>query len=469
MPEYRQLLDLSIALHFFGPRYVLPMSLALYLYGAAGILVVAFALVSVLGADRTGAKALQYSRWKAPFLVPIARSPIPRLVGGAVGVLGLTAVIVTGFLGSTDPTRNPAEYLTWIYFWTATLIASALVGNLWFLLNPPLAIYNMLSRLARLGPVWKLPAVGVWPALAAYFAFSCLELTSGMANQPRLVAGAALAYTAITLIGMTVFGRDDWLAHCDPFTVIFDIVGRLSPVEAERDGEGRVTVVYLRAWGVGLLRPAPVGWDRVLFVMLMLSTVAFDATIATPSWQDFTIATEPYWLPLGPFGFFLNRTFGFLLITIGFLLIFHAFIQLVVYFGTRKVDLNTTLAAFALTLVPIAIVYDAAHNWGSLLVQSQSLIPLLNDPLAKGWQLWPAVANYQPSFALAQPSTVWYAQVVLIVIGAVIALYLSHLRAGERFRTAQRALLSQYPILLLMVLYAMFSLWILAQPVTTGG
>jgi hypothetical protein len=80
--------------------------------------------------------------------------------------------------------------------------------------------------------------------------------------------------------------------------------------------------------------------------------------------------------------------------------------------------------------------------------------------------LWPAVASFKPSFALAQASTVWYAQVVLIVLGHVIAVYLAHLRAGERFRTAQRALLSQYPMLLLMVMYTMTSLWILAQPIT---
>jgi hypothetical protein len=76
------------------------------------------------------------------------------------------------------------------------------------------------------------------------------------------------------------------------------------------------------------------------------------------------------------------------------------------------------------------------------------------------------VAGFKPSFALAQASTVWYAQVVLIVLGHIVAVYLAHLRAGERFRTAQRALLSQYPMLLLMVLYTMTSLWILAQPIT---
>jgi hypothetical protein len=158
---------------------------------------------------------------------------------------------------------------------------------------------------------------------------------------------------------------------------------------------------------------------------------------------------------MGAFGFFFVRTLGLVLLTVAFLLVFITFMELVVYFGKRKVDMKATVSAFALTLVPIALVYNAAHNYSYLVVQSQGLIPLL-----------PGFAGYKPSYALAQASTVWYAQVVLIVVGHVIAVYLAHLRAGERFRTAQRALLSQYPMLLLMVLYTMTSLWILAQPIT---
>ncbi len=124
------------------------------------------------------------------------------------------------------------------------------------------------------------------------------------------------------------------------------------------------------------------------------------------------------------------------------------------------------MTAFALTLVPIALVYNAAHNYSYVLVQSQYVVPLLNDPLQRGWHLWPATATFTPSFALAQASTVWYAQIVLIVIGHIVAVVLSHLRANSLFKSAQRALLSQYPMLLLMVVYTFTSLWILAQPIT---
>jgi len=456
----------GIFLHGFGLRYDLPIALWLYLYAAGGVVAISFVLVVIFAGDKVGAKAVEYPRRAVPWLIPLARSRWPRLAGGLIGVLALVALVITGLFGSSQPTLNPAEYITWIYFWAATFIFSGLVGNLWYLLNPWTALYDAVARLVRLDPVLKLPSVGVWPAALFYFLFACLELTSGMANRPWIVAVAAITYTVATLAGMILFGRDEWLEHSEGFTVLFGIVGRFGPVEAERDALGRISMVYLRPWGVGLLQPAAAGWDRVVFVILMLSTLAFDGILATPAWQDFNIALEPLWLPMGSFGFFFVRTLGLVLLTITFLLVFIGFMQLVIYFGNRKVDLKATVSAFALTLVPIALVYNAAHNYSYVLVQSQGIIPLLNDPLGKGWHLWPVVAGYQPSFALAQAATVWYAQVVLIVLGHVIAVYLSHLRAGERFRSAQRALLSQYPMLILMIAYTMVSLSILAAPIT---
>ena len=472
----------GIFLHGFGPRYDLPAPLFWYLFAAAGVVVISFVLVVAFAGDQVGAKAIEYPRRPVAFLLRLGRSPWPRAVGGVLGVLGLVAIVITGLFGSSNAAFNPSEYLTWIYFWAALVILSGLVGNLWYLLNPWAAIYDLVTRFVPIGPVWKLPNVGVWPAAAAYFAFACLELTTGMANEPWVVAMLALVYTALTMAGMILFGRDAWLDHCEAFTVLFGIIGKFGPIEAERGAfneatpgrrtsapDGVISAVYLRPWGVGLLKPGPGGWDRVYFVILMLSTLAFDGILATPAWQDFNVTLEPLWLPMGQFGFFFVRTLGLTLLTAAFLLVFIAFIEMVIFFGNRKVDFVTTATGFALTLVPIALVYNAAHNYSYVVVQSQALIPLLNDPLHRGWHLWPAVAGMQPSFALAQASTVWFAQVILIVLGHVIAVYLAHLRAGERFRTAQRALVSQYPMLALMVIYTMTSLLILAQQTTKAG
>ncbi|HET7419303.1 MAG TPA: hypothetical protein VFL27_02880 [Candidatus Dormibacteraeota bacterium] len=459
----------GILLHGFGARYDLPIARALYLYAAGGVVFLSFVLVVLFAGEKTGERAITYPRRAAPWLLPVARSPWPRLAGGAIGVIALIATVICGFFGPANNFYNPAEYIVWIFFWAMTVIVSGLVGNLWHFLNPWSAIYDAVTRFVRVKPRGVLPNVGVWPAAAAYFAFACLELTSGMASRPVAVAVSALVYTAVTLAGMLWFGRDEWLEHCEAFTVLFSVVARFGPVETERDPTGAIQAVYLRPWGFGLLKGAPAGWDWVVFVILMLSTLAFDGVSATPAWQDFTVALKPFWLPLGAFGLFLERTLGLVLLTVGFLLIFMAFMEAVMYLGRRKVDVKITVSTFALTLVPIALVYNAAHNYSYILVNSQYFIPLLDDPLGKGWHLLPAVAGFKPNFALAQASTVWYADIILIVLGHIVAVFLSHLRAGERFRTAQRALLSQYPMLLLMVMYTMTSLWILSQPITLGG
>jgi hypothetical protein len=457
---------LTVFLHGFGARYDLPGSLWLYLFAAGGVVVISFVMVAVFAGEKLGGQAVQYPRRRSGWLTAAARVQWPWITGRVIGIAALLTVVVTGLFGSTEALRNPSEYIVWIYFWAGLVIFSGLFGNLWSLLNPWAALNDLISSFVRMPRARPLPTwLGVWPAVAIYFGFACLELTSGLAGRPRVIGSAALLYTLFTLAGMALYGRDAWLSRCEAFTVLFEIVGRFAPIETERDSSGRVVAVDLRPWGVGLLKPLPGGWDRIVFVVLMLSTLAFDGIVATPAWQSFSGTLAPWWLPFGQVGFFAVRTIGLVLLTVTFLLVFIAFMQLVLLLGAAKIDRIEAIKAFALTLVPIALVYNAAHNYSYLVVQSQALVPLLADPLGWGWSLLPT-AGYKPSFALANVAVVWYAQIILIVLGHVIAVYLAHLRAGEQFKKPTSALLSQYPMLLLMVLYTMTSLWILAQPIT---
>jgi hypothetical protein len=467
----------GIFLHGFGARYDLQGPLFLYLFAAAGVVVLSFVMVVLFAGDKLGAEAVSYPRWRAAWLDGAANAGWPRIVGGAIGVLGLLAVIVTGLFGSQNPFYNPAEYIVWVYFWAAIVILAGLVGNLWQPLNPWAALYSLLARFGL--PVEptgaKLqPRFGIWPAVLTYFAFACLELTSGVANRPALLAWLTLVYTVFTLGGMLLFGAERWLVSVECFSVLFDIVSRFGPIETERGPDGRIRV-YLRIWGTGLLKGERAGWDRVVFVILMLSTLAFDGILATPVYRWWLTYVGPFFDPLGPLAVPVLRTFGLVLLTAVFLAAFVLVMRFVMWFGWpevgsplsrwKDVDEASALSAFALTLVPIALVYNAAHNYTYVVVQSQGLIPLLADPLQRGWHLLPT-AGYKVSFVLAGAAVVWYVQIVLIVLGHIIAVYLSHLRAGQRFKNAAHVLLSQYPMLLLMVLYTMTSLWILAQPIT---
>ena len=115
-------------LHGFGQRYDLPGPLFLYLFAAAGVVVLSFVMVVLFAGDRLGEEAVTYPRRRAAWLDGLANAAWPRVVGGTIGVLGLLAVIVTGFFGSQSSFYNPAEYLVWVYFWAGTVILAVIVA-----------------------------------------------------------------------------------------------------------------------------------------------------------------------------------------------------------------------------------------------------------------------------------------------------------------------------------------------------
>jgi len=368
-----------------------------------------------------------------------------------------------------------------VYLWAGMAVVTGLVWPIWDVINPFVAVDRIVTRIRQRGAAAATDAesadaalaarparpvadplrhLGIWPAVGLFFLFGLFDVTGVSTNRPWSMALLALAYTVFTVAGMQRLGAGPWLAHVEFFSVLFSILRRFAPLDV-RNGR-----VYLRPMGAGLLDRMDAGWDWVAFVILMLSTLAFDAILTTSVWDAVVRVTRPWWSHLGTlFGLHVLQGLSFVALSLVFLGAFVLCMELVVYFATIQVDSLSAATVFALTLVPIAFVYNAAHNYASLVVQSQQVIPLLADPFGRGWHLLPT-GGYQPSLLLAASALVWYVQVVLIVTGHVIAMYLAHLRAGERFRAAQGVLLSQYPILVLMVVYTMTSLWILAQPIT---
>ena len=87
----------------------------------------------------------------------------------------------------------------------------------------------------------------------------------------------------------------------------------------------------------------------------------------------------------------------------------------------------------------------------------------MSDPFGYGWNLF-GTADYKVDIGLLSARIAWYLAVTFVVLGHVFAVYLAHVVAGRIFGTGRAAFLSQIPMVVLMVLYTMVSLWILAQP-----
>ena len=80
-----------------------------------------------------------------------------------------------------------------------------------------------------------------------------------------------------------------------------------------------------------------------------------------------------------------------------------------------------------------------------------------------GWDLF-GTAEYRTNIGVLNAKVAWYAAVFSVVCGHVLAVYIAHGAAKRAFRNARVALWSQIPMIALMVVYTMLSLWILAQP-----
>jgi hypothetical protein len=208
-----------------------------------------------------------------------------------------------------------------------------------------------------------------------------------------------------------------------------------------------------------------------VFVLLMLASVTFDGLIETPLWasllhqlQDGAVGARVASLPGEVVAGAAWVVFAAL-----FVLLYGAFVRAMAWSAGDVSPRHGLGGLFVLTLVPIGIAYHLAHYHSLLLVAGQYAIPLLSDPLGYGWDLF-GTTLYRVDFSVVDAASIWYLSVGAIVGGHVVAVYLAHIMALRVYGDARTALRSQLPMLVLMVLYTMSSLWILSQPVVrTAG
>jgi hypothetical protein len=472
--------------HAFGQRYDLPLPLDLYLAGAGGAVALSFVVMALVfrappaGTGRPGIDLLRFR----PLGALLHPATIAVLQTVSVGLFLL--VLTAGLFGAEDPLKNFAPTFVWVIWWVGLAYVAALAGNPWPVINPWSIVFAGLEKLARLFgargrldlglayPSW----LGVWPAVALFGLFAWFELIVEASKEPGALATAVLIYSGITWLGMAAFGREVWLAHGEAFSLAFGVLGRFAPIDRpERDApDGGPAHWYLRPYAGGLIPERPCRLSMMVFVLLMLSTVAFDGFKETPLHAGLLqwIASEPLFHPvlltLHEFGLDLIAALDTVMLALSpllFLLVYLGFSWLAKEVADSEPSVTEIAGLFVFSLVPIAIAYHLAHYLSYLLIAGQLIIPLASDPFGIGSDIF-GTAGYRIDIGIIGAKFVWYSAVVAIVAGHVFAVGVAHFVALRVFESAGAALRSQYPFLILMVAYTMVSLWILSQPIVGG-
>jgi hypothetical protein len=408
---------------------------------------------------------------RPPAQLDLLASPVGPLLSHRAVIFALrlgasalfVVVVLAGLFGDQNAYRNIAPTLVWIIFWVGFAFVAAFAGDLWALVNPWRTVFDAAQWLRRSldgnstrGVVYAYPeALGVWPACLLLLAFSWTELVYPNAASPLHISVLALAYSALTWTGMTMFGRDCWLKHGEVFSLVFSTFARFAPIHWSG---GRL---LLRPFGAGLIEGPPVSVSMIAFVLLLLACVLYDGLIGTGEWALFEGALRALLPGIGELAI---RTAGLIAFWLLFLGAYLGICAVMSHVASGRPSVLAVARSFVLTLVPIAIGYHVAHYLVFLLVQGQYIIPLLSDPFGYGWDLF-GTAGYRVDIGMVGARFAWYTALAAIVAGHVFALYLAHLRAVAVFEPPRLALATQAPLTVLMVIYTFVGLSITAGPI----
>ena len=383
--------------HGLVQRANLPLPEWLFAWAAAVVLVVSFVALAVLWPQ----PRLEHAGWR-PLpgrLGALLGSRLVEVAAGALGVALLALVIVAGFVGSKNALSNFAPTFVFITFWVGVAFASALFGDVFRALNPWRALGRAggwLAARSRRGATTSPPAeaeaeharraypdrLGRWPAAAGLLAFTWVELVSDSGEQPRTLAMLVVAYTVVTLAAQAVFGVERWTQRGETFSVYFNFLSRVS-VFATRD---RVVGVRPPLSGLPGLDVVP---GTIAFVMVMIGTVTFDGLGQGSVWAQIS-----RWLDDGLATALSATTAHEVSETLGLLAcvaLVAGFYALGCHWASRLapgISAERVRRAFVHSLVPIALVYVAAHYLTFLLFEGQGIAYLLSDPLGRGWDLF---------------------------------------------------------------------------------
>ncbi|MWG33170.1 hypothetical protein [Halomarina oriensis] len=454
-----------VAAHEVGnSRFEAPLPLAALFAGAGATVALTAAWLAVT--DRTDPRR---QRDLPTLTLPALPVRFLHTAAGVGFLLGVAVALWSGLTGRQVAAENVATLLTWLVWFHGLALVSLLVGSPWRVLAPWLTFYRALERLEGGAlPTLDYPErLGAWPALVGFLLlFGVVEnLTPGITRSPRLTAVVVAAYAGVMVAGTVAFGRS-WVDHGDPLGAFYDLLGRVAPVEWECGDDDGVYRATLRPPWRACVPPVA---DLALGALAVAAvyTVSFDGFVETREFQTVLFTTREA-LGTGPATTLPLYLLGVALFCVTFALAVVLADRLGGVGGDDPSSGETALRTdggtdwrggvrrFAPTVLPIAAAYEVAHTYPAVVTRTATLVDLslapvgvtLPDPLA-----WLSV----PAF--------WGSQVVLVVLGHVVAVVAAHLAAVARYETPRAARRGHLPLVVVMVGYTVLSLWIVSRPV----
>ncbi len=438
-----------------------------------------------------------------------------RFVGQAVLVAFFLLILAAGLFGHQNPALNVAPLLTWTVWWGGLVVVIMFFGKAWCTVCPWDALAGWLEKLRfwrkterglGLGLKWPKPMRNIVLATVLFVGLTWVELGFGVTMKPRATAWLGLAMLVMAIGAAFVFERKSFCRYACLVGRVSGLYAMFSGIEVRARDAGICgscrskecvkgsadayacptfeypggmelntyciqcneclqacphdnMTVNLRPWGADLAVEGKPRKDEAYLALLMLSITGFHGLTMTPVWGEMTGWLEATLrLP-----HVLSFSVGMLGLMVAPVLVYAALTWLshAIARGSEE-GYHAYFVRYAYCVLPIALFYHLAHNLEHLLMEGQKVIPLLSDPLGVGWNLFRTAQLSIPP--LVSLDVLWIMQVVLVGVGHVYSLWVARNIARRSFAGGARAKASQWPLLVGMILFSIFSLWLLKQP-----
>lgn len=434
-------------------------------------------------------------------------------------VAAFVLVIAAGLFGNPDPAQNIAPVLTWNIWWMGLIFFAFFAGEIWCTVCPWMAIPDWMHRLAaRIRPIglnrpWPRAWKSIYPAIALFLAVTWLELAYEAPYRPDLTAWMAIGMVVMAGGTLFVFEKKAFCRYLCPVGRVTGQYGTTGMLEIRRrdtatchscatkdclHGNERGLpcptsefmgamnentyctmcteclkscpheniALNVRAPLADLMGPHRRRVEEAWLLIIILGITLFHGLAMIPAWTHHTIPPLREWT-VAQFGF----DPGYLAtVTVGMAVALGALIAVYALFcaAIRKASGNLTyrfrdfFVAHAYDLLPLALTYHLAHNALHFFYEGSKLMRLISDPFGWGWNLF-GTAEW-PLTMLIPIEILWIAQVVLVLVGQVAAVFITRrtlFRMLGNRRQAQRA----FAVAAILLMFISFiSLWLLNQP-----
>ena len=363
-----------------------------------------------------------------------------KTAGELFGIATVAFVVYRGLVGTVRPQYNAAILIVWAGWWAGYSMSTYFIGNSWPILNPWKAIASRLPTLDRPYP----ERYGRWPSVAFLLLLVYVEVVTPVDSAPRLLSLVIVAYSAVTLAGAVVYGNETWFETVDPISGVFRVYGRIAPIQKTNDG------YMVQFPGASLAESdTAASKDTVAFTIALLWGTSFDGVVTTGSWSRLARAIVESGVPY-PLVYLFGLGTGFA--------VFYGAYRFAAARSRKRTETPVTTEFiegwFVPALIPIAAAYHVAHYLTYFLGLSPALALAVSNPFAAPETL----------YTLTIPAWFINIKLLLIVAGHVLGVWIAHSLALSLFPGSLKPIRSQYPFIVVMVLYTMTGLWIIAQP-----